>query len=172
MNILKTPEQILLEQAGIMPKYAQGGSTGEEISPEQMLAILLAHGYEPQHFVDGGFVPQYNPDAVAQPIQQTPTEWVSEKVGDVIGQKPADRLFGTGEEGHKSEYLPLQLLNPAYLATSTADSAKEFYDAATRGDYGDALKSYYLGLMNVLPATKGAKKAVGPVLSKLKNLIP
>jgi len=49
-DLLNTPQQILMQESGIMPHFAQGGS----LSPQDMLAAIIAHGQEPQHFQKGG----------------------------------------------------------------------------------------------------------------------
>lgn len=51
-GLVNTGEQMLLNQTGVVPRFADGGSTN--ISPEDMLAALIAHGEEPQKFKDGG----------------------------------------------------------------------------------------------------------------------
>lgn len=179
MNILKSPQQILLEQAGIMPKFAEGGATQPEISAEDMLALLMAHGYEVPHYEVGGgvggtnYVPEYDPTAVAQPVPyQGATHWARDKIANVIGDKPADRLFGTGTEGAKSEYELLQLLNPALLATESVDAMHNAARAAAEHEPLEAAKAYYGGLLSLVPTMHGAKKVAGPVLSKLKKLLP
>ena len=61
MNFIKSPQQLLLEQAGDIPaspglmqtpRQMLLGSTG--MSPQDMLAELLVNNQEPQHFRDGG----------------------------------------------------------------------------------------------------------------------
>jgi hypothetical protein len=49
-SMLNTPKQMLMQESGIMPHFAQGGS----LSPQDMLAAIIAHGQEPQHFQKGG----------------------------------------------------------------------------------------------------------------------
>lgn len=52
-GMLKTPQQLLLEESGAMPNvYADGGQV--QMSPEDMLATLVALGYTPQRFAKGG----------------------------------------------------------------------------------------------------------------------
>jgi hypothetical protein len=43
-----TPQQMLMQESGIMPHYAQGGSV------QDMLAELVQQGHLPQHFAAGG----------------------------------------------------------------------------------------------------------------------
>lgn len=52
-GMLKTPQQLLMEESGIQPKFfANGGSTSAGV--QDMLAELIALGYEPQRFNNGG----------------------------------------------------------------------------------------------------------------------
>jgi len=52
-GMLKTPQQALMEESGIQPKFfADGGST--TMSVQDMLAALIAAGQEPQKFAGGG----------------------------------------------------------------------------------------------------------------------
>lgn len=49
-GMLHTPQQMLMQESGIMPHFDQGGT----VSPQDMLAAMMAHGQMPQHFKDGG----------------------------------------------------------------------------------------------------------------------
>jgi hypothetical protein len=52
-GMLKTPQQALMEESGIQPKFfAGGGST--TMSVQDMLAALIAAGQQPQRFNNGG----------------------------------------------------------------------------------------------------------------------
>ena len=52
-GMLKTPQQLLLEESGVTPKFSDGGSTNQ-IGVQDMLAMLIASGYQPQRFAKGG----------------------------------------------------------------------------------------------------------------------
>lgn len=53
-GVLKTPQQLLLEESGVMPNvYADGGQVNQ-MNSEDMLAALIAMGHEPQRFAKGG----------------------------------------------------------------------------------------------------------------------
>jgi len=69
MNLVKSPYQILLEQAGLpqdiisgfthtpqqmMPQYAPGGSVQQNLSPADMQAAMIINGQTPQNFKAGG----------------------------------------------------------------------------------------------------------------------
>jgi hypothetical protein len=49
-GLLHTPKQMLMQEAGMTPKFAAGGS----ISVTDMLAQIIAANQEPQKFKDGG----------------------------------------------------------------------------------------------------------------------
>lgn len=49
-DLLNTPQQMLMQESGIMPHFSQGGN----MSPQDMLATMMAHGQTPQHFAKGG----------------------------------------------------------------------------------------------------------------------
>ena len=51
-GMLKTPQQMLMEQTGLPQKFAPGGQV--QMSPEDMIAEIMAQGQEPQHFKTGG----------------------------------------------------------------------------------------------------------------------
>lgn len=54
-GMLKTPQQLLLEESGVRPTvFAKGGSTNNTMSPQDMLAMLIALGYHPQKLKGGG----------------------------------------------------------------------------------------------------------------------
>lgn len=49
-SFLHTPQQMLMQESGIMPRFADGGS----ISPQDMMALMMAQGTVPEHFAKGG----------------------------------------------------------------------------------------------------------------------
>jgi hypothetical protein len=49
-GLLHTPQQMLMQEAGVTPKFAEGG----HISVNDMLAQIVAANQEPQKFKDGG----------------------------------------------------------------------------------------------------------------------
>jgi len=51
-GMLKTPQQMLMEQTGLPQKFADGGQVG--MSVQDMLAAIMAQGQTPQKFADGG----------------------------------------------------------------------------------------------------------------------
>jgi hypothetical protein len=110
-----------------------------------------------------------NPEPVWQAQPTTATSWTRDQIAKVIGEQPADRLFGTGSEGQKLEYQPLQFVNPIIQATSIADAVPEIGKEIKEGNYlGAGINAGTAGL-SVLPFIKPIKKVLGPVLSKFKK---
>jgi hypothetical protein len=50
--MVHTPKQMLMQESGIMPRFADGGSV--QMSPQDMLAELIYGGRTPEHFSSGG----------------------------------------------------------------------------------------------------------------------
>jgi len=57
-GMLRTPKQQLFQEAGLIPHLSAGGQPN--MSPNDMLAALIASGVQPQRFANGGDV-QYDP---------------------------------------------------------------------------------------------------------------
>jgi hypothetical protein len=53
-GMLHTPRQMLLHESGAMPKMAEGGQPQQQMSPEDMMALMLAYGQTPQKLAGGG----------------------------------------------------------------------------------------------------------------------
>ena len=49
-GMLNTPKQMLMQETSIGPHYGDGG----RMSPQDMMAAMIAHGQTPQHFAGGG----------------------------------------------------------------------------------------------------------------------
>ena len=183
-GMLKTPQQLLMEETGLPQKFAEGGSV--LVTPEDMLAELLQKGQLPSHFAAGGSAEKTSPELAklldrlysqqiysgelppeptfqAQPV--TPTSWTRDKFANVIGEKPADRLFGTGSEGQKTEYLPLQFLNPVSAVTESIEAIPETARQLHEGNtMGAGLTAGLTGL-GALPFVKPVKN----IIKKIKN---
>lgn len=57
-GMLNTPQQLLMQEAGTLPRLADGGQPQQQpqMSPQDMLAYLVASGHLPQHYAIGGGV--------------------------------------------------------------------------------------------------------------------
>jgi len=154
---------------------------GGHISAEDMLAELIYRGQAPQHFAEGGRAERMSPEFQAlldklysqqiysgelppeptfqaQPV--TLTSRARDAAASLIGDLPADRLFGTGSEGQKIEYLPLQFLNPISAITETISAVPETARQLHQGDLmGAGFTAGATGL-GVLPFLKPIKSAI------------
>jgi hypothetical protein len=59
-GMVHTPKQMLMNESGIMPRFADGGQV--QMSPEVMLAELIQSGQIPQYFAAGGQVENMSPE--------------------------------------------------------------------------------------------------------------
>lgn len=179
-GMVNTPQQMLMQESGVMPHLAHGGNI------QDMIAELIHHGHAPQHFATGGQPEATSPELAklldrlysqqiysgemppeptfqAQPV--TPTSFARDKFAKVIGEKPADRLFGTGSEGQKLEYLPLQFLNPVSAATETIHAVPETARQLHEGNMlGAGITAGAAGL-GALPFIKPVKN----IIKKIRN---
>jgi len=161
-GMLKTPQQLLMEESGIQPKFFAGGGSTDQMSPEMLRALMQAYEYQ-----TANQTPQSEPTFQAQP--QTATTWMRDKIASLIGDKPADRLFGTGSEGQQMEYLPLQILNPFSAATSVVDAGPEMKRQLEQGETGGAALTGGIAGLSVLPFAKPIKKAASAISKKIKK---
>jgi hypothetical protein len=181
-GLLHTPKQMLMHEAGMTPKFAAGG----RVSVNDMLAQIIAANQVPQRFADGGqpeamspelarvlnriYEQQMNsgelpPEPTFQAQPKTLTSRTRDQFARFLGEKPADRLFGTGVEGQRPEYLPLQLLNPVSATTEAIDAVPEMMRQFRQGDtLGAGLTAGVTGL-SALPFVKPAKN----IIKKIKN---
>tara|TARA_R110000868_G_scaffold272394_1_gene531660 strand:+ start:873 stop:1424 length:552 start_codon:yes stop_codon:yes gene_type:complete len=161
-GMLKTPQQLLLEESGVQPKFfSDGGSSTNQMSPEMLRALMQAYDYAPNK------LQQDEPTFEAQP--QTATTWMRDKIARLIGETPADRLFGTGSEGQQMEYLPLQILNPLSAAGTVVDAVPEMYRQYRQGDIGGAALTGGIAGLSAIPFTKPIGKAVSAISKKTKK---
>lgn len=161
---LKTPQQLLIEESGVTPTklFADGGQVEQQYSPEMLRALLAAYGY-----LDMKEGPPVEPTFQAQP--QTATSYMRDKAAALLGEKPADRLFGTGTEGQQIEYLPLQYLNPLLAASTLIDAGPQMKQQLQEGNPGEAAKIAGVAGLSVLPFAKPLKKAAKTISKKIKK---
>jgi hypothetical protein len=159
-GMLKTPQQLLMQESGVRPTvFADGGQVENQMSPEMLRALMQAYEYNQM----------YQPEPTFQAQPQTATSWMRDKIASLIGDKPADRLFGTGSEGQNVEYLPLQLINPLAAATSIVDAGPEMRRQLQEGETGGAALTGSLAGLSVLPFAKPMKKAASAISKKIKK---
>lgn len=187
-GMLNTPKQMLLQESGIVPKMADGGQV--QMSPQDMMALMMAYGQAPQHLAGGGkpeptspelaqlldrlysqqiYSGELPPEPTFQAQPSTASSWTRDMVAKVIGEKPADRLFGTGSEGQKTEYLPLQFLNPLSQGAAIVDAVPDTMRQLHEGNYGQAGLTAGLTALGTAPFVAPAKSLVKPILKKIKK---
>jgi hypothetical protein len=67
-GMLKNPHQLMMEESGLPQQFAGGGEF--HMSPQDMMATMIAHGQEPQHFKTGGHsIKNLLKDVKSQPKQ-------------------------------------------------------------------------------------------------------
>jgi hypothetical protein len=160
-GLVNTPQQMLMQQANVLPHFAPGGHV-QNLSPADMQAALIVNGHTPQNFAAGG-QPEFGE---ARAYENSPSEAVHDWAAKHIGHRTADRLFG-GPRADATDRLFLQSLNPINYATGIADSAKGFYESAKENDYPGAAMHYGMGLLNALPFLGKGKSIAQRVISPM-----
>ena len=119
---LSTPNQMLMEEAGITPHLAGGGQT--QMSPQDMLAELIVNNMEPQHFKDGGH-----------------SISLAKQIGEALTKKPFQSIFNAlgftdvlGETAdatrHATAGRPVQALESGFNAAAAIPAALPSMPAA------------------------------------------
>jgi hypothetical protein len=175
-GFLNTPKEMLMQESGAFPQYSQGG----QMTVQDMLAALIAQGQTPQKFADGGGVmgtgyrPEYNPQAT---MQATPffssdapvTNAVKSQFASIFGQAAADRIFG-GPQGPDAMYQAMQMANPVTGALGVADIPFSLYNDLKKDDYLGAGITTAGGALSAIPAYKPAKALAKAGHEKIKKL--
>jgi hypothetical protein len=178
-GLLHTPKQMLMQEAGMTHKFAGGGQVLK--TPEDMLAEIIAANQVPQKFAEGGGVmgtdykPEYNPKAT---MQATPffsssapvTYAVKSKFADMFGQAAADRMFG-GPQGESAVDQVMQFANPVTGALGVADVPFSLYNDLKQDDYFGAGVTTLGGALSAIPAYKPAKALAKAGREKIKKLL-
>ena len=178
-GMVNTPKQMLMQEAGVIPHMANGGQP--QMSPQDMLAALVASGHLPAHYATGGGVlgtnykPEYNPEAK---MQATPflsssapvTNAAKARFADIFGQTAADRIFG-GPQGEDAIYQAAQMANPVTGALGVADMPFNLYTDLKKDDYLGAGITTAGGALSAIPAYKPAKALIKAGHEKIKKLL-
>lgn len=162
---LKTPKQLLLEEARVSPiQYSDGGGVDQQqqYSPEMLRALLAAYNHL-------GMTEKPTPEPTFQAQPTTATSFLRDRTASIIGEKPADRLFGTGSEGQQTEYLPLQYFNPLAAAGATIDAFPRMKTQLQEGEPGEALQTGGLTALGLVPFAKPIKAVAKKISKKIKK---
>lgn len=136
MNLVKSPYQILLEQAGLpqdiisgfthtpqqmMPQYSSGGGVYQSLSPADMQAAMIVNGQTPQKFAAGNAV---TADNQFQHIVE-----LAHRDPSIFKKLPSHTLSFLGKLFDR--------LNPAFQAMAAYDTGERGINAAERAQQGD-----------------------------------
>ena len=121
-GLLMTPKQKVFQEVGMPPKLAAGGQPNT-ISPQDMLAALIAANQVPQKFAAGSLVQNIaGQSALAAPFMAEDARNIAH---DIKNQKYPEAAARTAEVGY-SAFAPL---NPLTLGASLLGYSSELGDA-------------------------------------------
>jgi hypothetical protein len=118
-GMVNTGQQMLLDQTGIVPHFADGGQV--QMSPQDMLAMLFANGQAPQHFASGSTVAADDQFAHILELAKRDPSFLKKLSSHTLG------LLGK----------VFNKLNPAFQAEAAYDTGERGMDAAERAYQGD-----------------------------------
>lgn len=156
-GMVNTPKQMLMQEAGIHPhmmvgsqnRLANGGQP--QMSPQDMLAALVASGHLPAHYANGGGVMEtnYNPELTnmlglgygnqipnyfSQGGSATSKEF--EAALESARRQPGFLKKGASKVSGAAGKL-FNRLNPAFQVMAAEDAGSRSIDAAQRAYHGD-----------------------------------
>jgi len=124
-GLLKTPQQMLLEETGLPQKMAEGGQP--RMSVEDMLAAIMAQGQTPQKFAAGSTVKNIaGQSAFALPFIPEDAQHIA---SDIKNQRYPEAAVRTADVGY-SAFAPL---NPLTMGASLLGYSSELGDATLEG---------------------------------------
>ena len=124
-GMLKTPQQMLLEETGLPQKFADGGNVG--MSVNDMLAAIMAQGQTPQKFAGGSLVKNIaGQSALAAPFMKEDAQSIAQDIKD---QKYPEAAVRTADVGY-SAFAPL---NPLTMGAGLMGYSPEVGDATIEG---------------------------------------
>jgi hypothetical protein len=124
-EMLKTPQQMLMEQTGLPQKFADGGDV--QMSVEDMIAAIMAQGQTPQKFAAGSTVKNIaGQSAFALPFIPEEARNIAQDIKSEKYPEAAVRTAGVG-------YSAFAPLNPLTMGTSLIGYSPEVGDATLEG---------------------------------------
>jgi hypothetical protein len=124
-GLLKTPQQMLLEETGLPQKMAEGGQP--QMSVQDMIADIMAQGQTPQKFAAGSTVKNIaGQSAFALPFIPEDARHIAQ---DIKAQKYPEAAVRTADVGY-SAFAPL---NPLTMGASLMGYSPEVGDATLEG---------------------------------------
>jgi hypothetical protein len=125
-GMLKTPQQMLMEQTGLPQQYADGGQVG--LSSQDMIAAIMAQGQTPQRFAPGGSVLGNIAGQSAFALPFIPED-ARQIASDIKNQKYPEAAVRTADVGY-SAFAPL---NPLTMGAGLMGYSPEVGDATLEG---------------------------------------
>ena len=132
-GMLNTPHQLLMQEIGGTPHFAAGGSDHPSgMSPQDMLAYLVASGHLPQHYAPGGIVKNVaTQSAMTLPLMG---EELSDIGNDIGNKNYTSAALKTGAAGYSAfaPWNPLTALvtGMTYAPEAGAGSTLDEWQAA------------------------------------------
>jgi hypothetical protein len=124
-NMLKTPHQMLMEQTGLPQKFAPGGQV--QMSPQDMIAAIMAQGQTPQKFAAGSTVKNIaGQSAFALPFIPEDAQLIAQDIKTQKYPEAAARTAGVG-------YSAFAPFNPFSALVSGMSYSPEVGDATLEG---------------------------------------
>lgn len=124
-GLLKTPQQRLMEETGLPQKLADGGQP--QLSVNDMLAAIIAANQVPQKFAAGSTVKNIaSQSAFALPFIPEDAKLIAQ---DIKAQRYPEAAVRTADVGY-SAFAPL---NPLTMAASLLGYSPEVGDATLEG---------------------------------------
>lgn len=122
-GMLNTPKQLLMQEAGITPAFSAGGSA-QQPSPQDMLAELIVNNMTPEHFKEGGKSSGLAKQ-ISAALKQKPFQSLFNALGfsDVVGE-------GVDAAKHIAGNRPVQGLESGFNAVSAIPAALPSVPAA------------------------------------------
>lgn len=119
-GMVNTPQQMLMQEAGVLPHMAKGGQPKQQMSPEDMLAALVASGHLPAHYAPGGMVKNVaSQSAMTLPFMG---EDLNDIGKDIANQKYVPAAMKTGAAGY-SAFAPFNPLTALISGMSYSPEA-------------------------------------------------
>jgi hypothetical protein len=118
---LNTPKQLLMQETGVVPRFADGGQVS--VSPQDMLAELIVNNMAPEHFKSGGHSNLAREISAA--LRRKPFQSIFNALGfaDVADQ-------GIDTAKHLSQGKPVQAFESGFKAASAVPAALPSMPAA------------------------------------------
>ena len=122
-GLVNTPQQMLLQQANVMPHFAPGGQVQQNLSPEDMQAAMIVNGQTPQKFAGGSLVKNIGTQAAfSLPFMAEDAKDIAQDIKNKKYKEAAAKTVGVG-------YSAFTPVNPLTALISGMTYSPEVGDA-------------------------------------------